>query len=332
MTDNPAAALEQPFAALQNRTASAGELKAAAEAARAAVRALDAERELAPEREAKILSEMTPPTITPGIPPSRGRSIAEKVAALVKLDDETSRRTLDRKIAVGVAEQLDRLARSAAKAEAERDEKRKPFAELTRRAQEYALRVADYPAIAARVPSLFRTDCVIAQLGGSAYSRTPSPNGSHVRNERTFNVPRTIATEGILKTTKLPGFWPPRWSDYSLLERQDYEFADDAAIVGPLRDLCQNHDERRIVVSENQVDAAVARAQALLVAELNTVRAALGKLLAHDASITASDRDARYPDASPIFDPMSFPENWRVGMMSRFITLPSLASPAMAAE
>jgi hypothetical protein len=213
MTDNPAAALEQPFAALQNRTGSAGELKAAAEAARAAVRALDAERELAPEREAKILSEMTPPTITPGIPPSRGRSIAETVAALVKLDDETSRRTLDRKIAVGVAEQLDRLARSAAKAEAERDEKRKPFAELTRRAQEYALRVAD----AARVPSLFRTDCVIAQLGGSAYSRTPSPNGSHVRNERTFNVPRTIATEGILKTTKLPGFWPPRWSDYYCL-------------------------------------------------------------------------------------------------------------------
>jgi hypothetical protein len=68
-----AAVLEQAHATLQNRTASTGELKAAAEAARSAVSAIDEAMAAASQREDQVLARMTPP------PESylRGRSIAQ---------------------------------------------------------------------------------------------------------------------------------------------------------------------------------------------------------------------------------------------------------------
>ena len=173
---------------------------------------------------------------------------------------------------------------------------------------------------------------MITKLGKSAYSRTPTPRGSHIAYERTFHVPRTIAMEEVLRATKLPGFWPPRYSDFSVLETAYHHDIENDRIAGPLVELCQNADQRRIVLSQDDVDRAIARAQAALVTGLNKVCAALGELLARDAEITASGRDARYPDGALIFDQTMFPENWRVGMMTRFVSLPTISSPALAAE
>ena len=55
MTDSPIAALEHARAILLNPTASVAQLRDAAEQARGVVRAIDAECEFAPEREAQIL-------------------------------------------------------------------------------------------------------------------------------------------------------------------------------------------------------------------------------------------------------------------------------------
>lgn len=320
MTDNPIAALEQPFAVFQNGAASSAELRGAAEQARSAVSAIEAENERSLQREATVLAGMA----SAGIQPT--------LKALETLYDESEQRALLRKVGTHLAAAIDRRARDAAKAETDRDEKRRPFLDQTRRAQDIAKRIADYPTLAERIMILLRTDIVIARLGESVYSRTPRPQGSHVGYRLTFTVPRTIATEGTLKATKLPGFWPPKWSDYSLIERNDYEFEEDAGIVGPLLELCQNHDQRRIVLSEDQVGAAVARAQAVLIAEFNKTIAAIADLMRLDAGIAAPERDVRYPDGQAIYDPKMFPENWRVGMMSRSITLPAIGSSAMAAE
>jgi hypothetical protein len=59
MNDNPNAAIEQARAVLQNQRASAAELKAAAEAARVAVRAIDEAIATAPLREEQVLRRMT---------------------------------------------------------------------------------------------------------------------------------------------------------------------------------------------------------------------------------------------------------------------------------
>jgi hypothetical protein len=168
-----AAMLERAYAALQNRTASAGELKTAAEAARAAVSAIDEAMAAATQRERQVLARMTPP------PESylRSRSIAQTREALEALAGEDRTRMLDRKIAARFAADLDALARDAEAAEKARDEKRKPFLDQTRRARDYTQRVAEAPKLFKQVVSQFSADIVIAHLGKGAWSRTPRPQG-----------------------------------------------------------------------------------------------------------------------------------------------------------
>jgi len=132
--DNLADALDQPFAVLANRTASSLALRTAAEQARGAVRAFDEAHTSAPHRRAQILSNMKPP-------------LTNTVAALAALDEEGRTRERHREIAIAIAAQLDARALDAEKAEIARDEARKPFHELTRRAHELAKaagRVSNY--------------------------------------------------------------------------------------------------------------------------------------------------------------------------------------------
>ena len=134
---------------------------------------IDAKNELAPQREVEILG---------GI---RGQSIAETLAALEELDDQNSRRMSMRKIATHLVAEIDGRGRDVAKAETERNEARKPFEAKTRRAREYALRVAEAPKLFKQVVSQFRADIEIAKLGKAAWSRTPPPKGTHVGYEQT---------------------------------------------------------------------------------------------------------------------------------------------------
>jgi hypothetical protein len=333
MNDNPVAALQQAHAALQNRTASAGEFKAAADQARSAVSAIDEAMAAAPQREDQVLAQMTPP-FESYLP---GRSIAQTREALEAMAGEDRMRVLDRKIAARLAADLDALAREAEAAEAARDEKRKPLLDQTRRARDHAQWVAKYPVFAAQIVGLFKTDVVITLLGKSAYSRTPPDRGSHIAYERTFHVPRVIASDEVMRATKLPGFWPPRYRDFSVLEPPNWYLLDevdgvDARIVGPLRELRQNADQRRIVLSQDDVDRAIARAQAALVAGLNKAAAGLRELLAREAAINTEDREAKYPDGQRIFDQTLFPETWQVGLMNRRVVLPSFDGLARAAE
>jgi hypothetical protein len=340
MNDNPIPALEQAFSALQSRTASSSEFRAAADQARSAMRAIDEAMAAAPRREDQVLARMTPP------PESylRGRSIAQTREALEAMAGEDLTRALDRKIAARLAADLDALARGAEAAETVRDEKRKPFLDQTRRARDYAQRVAEAPKLFKQVVSQFSADIVIANLGKSAWSRTPRPQGSHVGYDISFDdiVPRIIATQEALSSVRLPGFSK---HDFSALERYRYEDTDSeyfgaviAQSLKELRDLIRNHDERRIVLSDEGVARAVQRAQAVLVTEYNRTCGAIRELLALDAKITATDCAARYPDGAPIFDPAMFPEDWHLGMMSKSINgyprvaLPSLDGLARAAE
>jgi hypothetical protein len=340
MSDNPIAALEQAHAALQNRTASATELKAAAEAARAAVRAIDEAIAAAPRREEQVLARMTPPPES-YLP---GRSIAQTREALEAMAGEDLTRALDRKIAARLAADLDALALKAEAAETARDEKRKPFLDQTRRARDYAQRVAEAPKLFKQVVSQFSADIVIANLGKSAWSRTPRPQGSHVGYDISFDdiVPRIIATQEALSSVRLPGFSK---HDFSALERYRYEDTDSeyfgaviAQSLQELRDLIRNHDERRIVLSDEGAARAVQRAQTALVSEYNRTCGAIRELLALDAKITATDCAARYPDGALIFDPAMFPKHWQIGVMNKTINgypriaLPAIDGLALAAE
>jgi hypothetical protein len=87
--------IEQAHAVLSNRTAAAATLRIAADQARLAIRAIDQENELAPQREAEILARMP------------GTSIDETLSALGRLDDDAIARCWMRKIAVALAAQLD---------------------------------------------------------------------------------------------------------------------------------------------------------------------------------------------------------------------------------
>jgi hypothetical protein len=91
-SDNIAAA----FAVIQNRGASSAELKACAPLARSAIRLIDAENELSPQREAEILARM-----------AAGVSLEETFSALGRLDDDAISCVWQRKIAVALAAQLD---------------------------------------------------------------------------------------------------------------------------------------------------------------------------------------------------------------------------------
>ena len=318
MTNHPIAALEQAHAALRNPTASASELKAAADVARASVRELDGLSEAAPKRRAGVLANTKP--------------LADMVASLEAIDGENRTRALQREVAVALGGALDTRARDAAKAEAARDEARKPFAGETKRAHELAKRVAEYPTLAARIVSLFRSDALVARFGSSAYSRVPV-RGSHVGFERTIRLPRMLATPERLTATRLLGYWPPKYSDFSELESVYYHDTDTDLIAGPIYELSQKGP-----VSNEDVDRVVARATALLVSEYSKVCAAIRELLALDDQITAADRDARYPDGALIFDPAMFPEHWQIGAMNKTfngyprVALPMIDGMALAAE
>jgi hypothetical protein len=265
-------AIEQAWLVLRDSNAKGDALKSAAAKAREAVAAIDSESDLAPEREARVLAGMT------------STSIAEAQTTLGRLDNESADRALARKIRVAIAEQLEHRMRAIEAAEAA-----KP-AELRRREQEQAERETKLQGLYARVPVLFRTDHVVSQLGAAAYSRTPRPVGSHVAYARTFDVPRVL--EPLMAATKVPG-WPPRHGDFGLIERSDYEFEEDEAIVAPLRELCQK------TPSEDEVQIAINRAQHVLLNEF--------------ARVCAEIR-GHYPDGLP-----------------RSFALPSIAAPAMMA-
>ena len=250
-----------------------------------------------------------------------------------------------RKIATHLVAEIDGRGRDVAKAETERNEARKPFEAKTRRAREYALRVAEAPKLFKQVVSQFRADIEIAKLGKAAWSRTPPPKGTHVSYERTFDgiVERMIATPKVLSSIRLPGF---STHDFSALERAFHHEDEDSEEFGAvmaqrvreLRELIRNHDQRRIAISDESVARAVARAQTALVSEYNRTCAAIRELVALDAQVTAAEAGARYPDGALIFDPALFPEHWHLGLMSKSINghprvaLPVIDGMALAAE
>jgi hypothetical protein len=330
-----AAMLEQALRLLSQRGASSEELSASGEEMREVVRKIDEGEAAAPQHRASVLT--IPPT-------ERAPLLAAIVRALETLDAEDRNRAVEREIAVSLAAQLDARACAVAETEALRDKARKPFEAETKRARDLAKRIGEAPKLFKQVVSQFRADIVTAHLGKSAWSRTPRPQGSHIGYDISFDdiVPRIIATQEALSSVRLPGFSK---HDFSALERYRYEDTDSeyfgaviAQSLQELRDLIRNHDERRIVLSDEGVARAVQRAQTVLVTEYNKTCGAIRELLALDAKITATDFAARYPDGAPIFDPAMFPEHWHLGMMSKSINgyprvaLPSLGGLARAAE
>lgn len=307
-------ALEQSLATLSNRTAPAQELRGAGEQALAAVSEIDAKADLAPQREAEILRAMT------------SKSLGETLEALEALDKEGEQRALMRKVATHLATALDAGVRERAKFEAERDEARRPFAAQTRRAMEFAEKiVAIYAPNAASIVHLFQDDVLISKMGANTYSALPAPRGTHVSYVRTWHVPRVLAA--AVGATKLPEFWPPRYNDFTILEQRVHFEEDDDEIVRPIRALI-----KRGPTAESEVDAAIARAQALVLAEYRKAADAIGDLLRLDATVTAADRELKYPDHAPVFDPALFPSYWIAGLMNRRVVLPSLDGLARAAE
>ena len=249
------------------------------------------------------------------------------IALLEAIDDEDRTRALQREVAVAVAAALDARGREAEKAEAARDEARKPFLDQTRRAHELAEKVTSvFPSLAARIIHLFRDDMLISKLGAGAYSRLPRPQGTHIAYERTYRVPLVLATDEILAATKLPGHWPLRGGDYSLREQPHFEDEDDE-IIRSLRARLQKSP-----ASESDIDSAIAQTQARLIVEYRKAVDAIEDLLRFDATITAADRALKYPDGAPIFDETKLPADWSLARMRQRVQLPALSSPAMAAE
>ena len=228
-------ALEQALGILQSREASAATLKRAVDEVRGFVRELDAESERGPAREAEILARMA------------SAAIQKTLEALASLDSEGERRPHLRKIATHLAATLDARAIEMAAAERARDPA--------------VVREVHREALFARVPVLFRTDFLAAQLGKAAYSRTPRPAGSHVAYARDFTVPRVLDMESI----RCPG-WPPRHGDFKRIEWPDSDVDEDGTIVGQLRELCQKSS-----VSEDEVARVLDRAQHVLLGEFAQV-------------------------------------------------------------
>jgi hypothetical protein len=274
------AGLDQLLAILWNRSASVAQLRDAAAQAREAVTEIDAESEAAPSREAATLARM----MSPG-----GPSTVHVLEELQKLDDESASRALRRKVATALAAALDVRVR-----EIEAREAAKP-PEQVRREQEQARREAELQALFARFPVLFRTDYVISLLGKSARSRAPRPQGRHTAYAIDFSVPRVLATQDVMTATRVPEHWPPRHSNFALIQQPNYMHEEIEDIVGPLRLLCQ-----KSAVSEDEVSLAIDRAQAILLTEFARVCAGIRK---------------------------HFP-----GELPRSIVLPAIGSLALAAE
>jgi hypothetical protein len=307
--------LEAALATRSNRSATSGELKAAADHARGFVRELDAESERGPQREAEILAAMT------------STGIQKTIEALASLDSEGERRAHLRKAATALGAQIDARASDVAKAETERDERRRPMAAETRRATDLAEKVRSvYALAAARIVDLLRDDVLISGIGKSAYGYLPPPSGTHVSYVRTWHVPRILSTDAIMTAIKLPDHWPPRFSDFSILEQRHFE-EDDSEIIRPLRSLINKRP-----LSESEVDAAIARAHGLLLAEYRKAVDAIEGLLRLDATVTAADREVKYQDHGLVFDPALFPSYWIIGRMRQRIALPPIGGLAVAAE
>ncbi len=317
------------------RTTAAG-FEAAAEDARGVARTIDELETEAPTRRAEILAAVFP-TIDRG-----GSPIAATLAALDGLSADIRERIALREIATFLAARFDHQARSAKKAEAERDEQRKPFEAQTRRAHEVAAALAEAPKLFDRAYSAFKADIVIANLGDSAWSRAPRARGSAFAYELNWRgiTERLIATGEALSSARLPG------KDFAALARpfnqdsdNDKTFGVDVErALGELRKLIARHDRREIVISEETIIRVVAQAQSALVAEYGAVCGALRALVALDGEITEADRTATYPDGQLIFDLALFPKDWVLGRMTkqvgRFsrINLPTLGAMPMAAE
>ena len=258
-----AAMLEQARAVRLNPTASVAHLRDAAEQAQGAVRALDAECELAPGREAQILAGMA----SPG-----GPSIDYVLKGLASLDDESRSRMLTRKVATALAAAIDERVRAIEAAEAAKDPAQR------RREQEAAAREAQLQGLFAKIPVLFRTDFMISKLGKGAFSRTPAPQGRQVSYIRSFDVPRAL--QHLMTATKVQG-WPPKHGDFARIEWPNSEIEEDETIVGPLRLLSEKSSP-----SEDEVQIAIDRAQATLLNEFGRVCAEIRR---------------HYPDGLPRF-------------------------------
>jgi hypothetical protein len=325
-------ALEQAAAVLADLVSTSAELSGAAESARASARSLDDALARHPARKAEIFGAIAPPAPPASAYRLRARSIGETIDAVLAHGCDYQTLMAQHEIASWIAAALDVRSRDAAKAEAARDEARKPFVAETKRAHEFAKRFAEYPTLAARIVSLFRSDVLIARFGSSAYSRVPV-RGSHINFERTIRLPRMLATPERLTATRLLGYWPPKYSDFSGLESVYYHDTDNDLIAGPIYELSQKG-----TVSNEDVDRVVARATTLMVSEYSKVCATIRELLALDDQITAADRDGRYPDGALIFDPAMFPTHWQIGVMNKTfngfprIALPGIDGMAMAAE
>lgn len=325
------ASLEDVRRLLDDGHASSTALHGGAEQARVLVRALDETIAAGPERKATIMAAMA---MKRGVSHRvDGKSVSTTKAALAAFDDngEDLRRLRD--MAVWLAAHLDSRAREAKKAEQARDEARKPFEAQTRRAQDLAKRLAEYPRLAERIASLFSTDIEVAAEGKAALSRCPRQGSSAFAVDVRFHVPRTIAVDEVMRGTNLPGgFWPPKYSDFTRLR-----YDGDASIVAPLKELNRKHDARQIVLDEVAVEQAISRAQATLLSEFRMAVGALRELLALDAEVSVEDQVARYPDGKLIFDPKLYPDGWYVGRTSKKgfmsgVRLPSVDGRALAAE
>jgi hypothetical protein len=325
-------ALEQVAGVLADLASTSGDLDSAARLAHGAVSTLDDAIAAHPELRAESFNRVAPPAAPPGTYRLRPHSISETVDNLLAHEREGQVIWARRAVAAWLANASDTRAREVEKTENARDAARGPFAAQTRRVLDLAKAFATYPATAARIVGLFRSDTLIARFGSSAYSQVPV-RGSHVNYERTIRLPRIIATPERLTATRLLGYWPPKYSDFSGLESVYYPDIESDIIAGPVYEL-----GLKGTVSNEDVDRVVAHAQTALVAEYNRSRAEIHELVALDDQITAADRGARYPDGALIFDPAIFPEHWQIGLMGKtFNGYPRIALPAtdglpMAAE
>jgi hypothetical protein len=320
-------ALEQAAAILADVASTSAELSGAAKSARASVLTLEEALAGHSAAKAEIFGAIAPPAPPAGAYRQRARSIRETLDAVLAHGRDCQIISAQREIAAWLAAELDGRARDAAKDEARRDAERKPFREQKERAENLAKIFAGFQALAKRIVELLSDDVLITKLGKSAYSNLPPPQGTHTRYVRTWHVPRVLATEEIMGALRLPALWPLRFSDFSAFEQQHHFEDEDDEIIRPIRGLIN-----RKPLSESEVDAVIARAQAHLLAEYRKAAAAIEDLLSLDGGITEGDRGARYPDGEPIFNPAMFPKDWLLGKMRLRIKLPSIGGLALAAE
>ena len=164
---------------------------------------------------------------------------------------------------------------------------------------------------------------------GKRLFRAARPRGAHIAYERTFNVPRLIATEEVLRATKLPGFWPPPYSDFSQFDRQSWHLSDDddvvdARIVGRFVTFAGGTRPFR----KRRWISAILRAQSGIAAEFNKALAAIRALLRLDAEIATADRRCSISGRGPVFDPAMLPTNLEAG---RIIVASRCRRPAACA-